>query len=85
MADIEKFKKKYQASSDEKEDLLAAYTQHKGDMNKIMECVPCSGVEDEGSDFLSFERLWKLNFKFENHEKRTLSNNNQACNQREDN
>jgi len=47
LADIEKFKKKYQASSDEKEDLLAAYTQHKGDMNKIMECVPCSGVEDE--------------------------------------
>jgi len=44
---IEKFREKYQNSPEEVEDLLAAYKKYKGDMNKIMESVPCSGVDDE--------------------------------------
>ena len=48
LADIEKYRKKYQNSPEEEDDLIAAYTKYKGDMNKIMETVPCSGVDDEG-------------------------------------
>ena len=44
---IEDFAKKYQKSQEEKEDLIAAYTKHKGDMDKIMEEIPCATDDDE--------------------------------------
>jgi len=47
LAAIGKFKKTYQGSEEEKTELLAAYTEHKGNMDKIMECVKCSTDDDE--------------------------------------
>lgn len=44
---IENFTKKYQKSAEEKTDLLAMYTKYKGDMDKIMESVPCCTITDE--------------------------------------
>jgi len=44
---IEKYKKKYQNSEEEKNDLLDAYKKSKGDMDKIMDEIPCSTIDDE--------------------------------------
>lgn len=38
--DIEEFKKTYIGSKDEADDIIEAFNQHKGDMHKVMECVP---------------------------------------------
>ncbi|GAB6031892.1 DnaJ sub C member 9 [Chamberlinius hualienensis] len=45
--DIEKFKKGYQGSKEEIADVKEAYKRFEGDMDKIMECVPCFELEDE--------------------------------------
>eukprot|EP00494_Astrolonche_serrata_P032888 UN33157 len=44
--DIDEFSKVYKGSEEEKEDLIAAYTQCKGNMQKIMEAVPLAEEED---------------------------------------
>eukprot|EP00124_Ichthyophonus_hoferi_P005818 Ihof_evm1s973 gene=Ihof_evmTU1s973 len=45
--DINKFKQSYQGSPSEKEDLMQAYNDHKGNMTQILEHVMCAEVEDE--------------------------------------
>ncbi|KAG9290908.1 hypothetical protein G9A89_011058 [Geosiphon pyriformis] len=44
---IEEFRGEYQGSEEERNDLLKAYKEHKGDMDLIMADVTCSSVEDE--------------------------------------
>lgn len=45
--DIEKFKKKYQDSEEECNDLKDNYKMFKGDMDKIMDHLPCAEMDDE--------------------------------------
>ncbi|XP_039223467.1 dnaJ homolog subfamily C member 9 isoform X2 [Crotalus tigris] len=45
--DIEDFEKKYKYSTEELEDIKAAYEDFKGDMDKIMESVLCVDYTDE--------------------------------------
>ena len=45
---LDDFAKKYKNSKDEKDDLIAAYNKHNGNMDNIFEEVPCaSPVEDD--------------------------------------
>ncbi|RUP45599.1 hypothetical protein BC936DRAFT_147968 [Jimgerdemannia flammicorona] len=44
---IEEFAKKYKESDEERRDLLVSYTQHSGSMDRILEDVMCSTVDDE--------------------------------------
>lgn len=48
---IEKFAKKYKGSDEEKDDLLAAYEQHKGKMDRIYETVMLSDVLEDDERF----------------------------------
>ncbi|OIW25132.1 DnaJ domain-containing protein [Coniochaeta ligniaria NRRL 30616] len=48
---IEKFAKQYKGSDEEKDDLLVAYEQYKGDMNKIYETVMLSDVLEDDERF----------------------------------
>ncbi|WQF83824.1 Putative DnaJ domain, Chaperone J-domain superfamily [Colletotrichum destructivum] len=48
---IEKFAKKYKGSDEEKDDVLLAYTEHKGDMDKIYETVMLSNVLEDDERF----------------------------------
>ncbi|XP_010893939.1 dnaJ homolog subfamily C member 9 [Esox lucius] len=47
LQDILDFEKSYKDSEEEKHDLMRAYEEHKGDMDKIMENVLCATQEDE--------------------------------------
>ncbi|OZJ06771.1 hypothetical protein BZG36_00385 [Bifiguratus adelaidae] len=44
---IDAFKQKYQGSSEERDDLLQIYSSSKGDMDAILENIPCATVDDE--------------------------------------
>ncbi|CAI2168631.1 5200_t:CDS:2 [Funneliformis geosporum] len=44
---IDEFKKKYQGSEEEREDLIKAYKTSKGNMDEIMTRVPGSSIDDE--------------------------------------
>ncbi|RIA84074.1 DnaJ domain-containing protein [Glomus cerebriforme] len=44
---IEEFKEKYQGTEEERKDLIEAYNNFKGDMDKIMASVPGSNADDE--------------------------------------
>jgi DnaJ family protein C protein 9 len=44
---IDDYKIKYQNSDQEIEDLIKAYNKYKGDMNKIMDEIPCATNDDE--------------------------------------
>ncbi|CAG8708603.1 8247_t:CDS:2 [Funneliformis mosseae] len=44
---IDEFKKKYQGSEEEREDLIEAYKTSKGNMDEIMTRVPGSNLDDE--------------------------------------
>ncbi|GBB86524.1 hypothetical protein RclHR1_12950005 [Rhizophagus clarus] len=44
---IEEFKNKYQGTEEERKDLIEAYNNFKGDMDKIMASVPGSSADDE--------------------------------------
>ncbi|KAJ0167682.1 DnaJ -like protein subfamily C member 9 [Colletotrichum tanaceti] len=48
---IQKFAKKYKGSDEEKDDVLLAYTEHKGDMDKIYETVMLSDVLEDDERF----------------------------------
>ncbi|KAK1973276.1 DnaJ domain-containing protein [Colletotrichum cereale] len=48
---IEKFAKKYKGSDEEKDDVLLAYEEHKGDMDKIYETVMLSDVLEDDERF----------------------------------
>ncbi|KAJ5549920.1 hypothetical protein N7535_002136 [Penicillium sp. DV-2018c] len=48
---ISDFKKKYQNSDEEREDLIAAYETHEGDMDAIYESVMLSNVLDDDERF----------------------------------
>ncbi|KAI2628767.1 DnaJ domain-containing protein [Hypoxylon sp. NC1633] len=48
---IEKFAKQYKGSDEEKDDILIAYEQHKGDMDKIYESVMLSDVLEDDERF----------------------------------
>ncbi|KAK2061474.1 DnaJ domain-containing protein [Colletotrichum caudatum] len=48
---IEKFAKKYKGSDEEKDDVLLAYAEHKGDMDKIYETVMLSDVLEDDERF----------------------------------
>jgi DnaJ family protein C protein 9 len=48
---LERTKREYQASEEEKEDLLAAYNQYSGDMNKIYEVIMLSNPLDDEERF----------------------------------
>ena len=50
---IDQIKKEYQGSSEEEEDLLAAYEEHEGDMDAIYEHIMCSNVLDDDDRFRS--------------------------------
>ncbi|EEB06627.1 DNAJC9 family DNAJ domain-containing protein [Schizosaccharomyces japonicus yFS275] len=47
MEKVEEFKKSYQHSEEEREDVLQAYVDAKGSIDGIIEQVMCSSVEDE--------------------------------------
>jgi len=44
---IDEYKNKYQQSIEETNDLISAYTKFKGNMNAIMDEIPCATNEDE--------------------------------------
>lgn len=44
---LENFKKSYQNSDEEREDLIKAYKKHKGDIELILNEIPCSTIDDE--------------------------------------
>ncbi|KAL7551489.1 hypothetical protein ACHAWF_014672 [Thalassiosira exigua] len=46
-ADIDAFEVKYKCSDDEEQDVLKYYTQFKGDLNKMLECVMLSSDVDK--------------------------------------
>lgn len=48
---IEKIKQEYQGSEEEKDDVLAAYTEFGGDMDAIYEHIMCSNVLDDDERF----------------------------------
>lgn len=48
---ISDFRKKYQGSDEEKNDLLSAYTEHKGDMDGVYDSVMLSNVIDDDERF----------------------------------
>ncbi|TQN69732.1 DnaJ-like protein subfamily C member 9 [Colletotrichum shisoi] len=48
---IAKFAKKYKGSDEEKDDVLLAYTEHKGDMDKIYDTVMLSNVLEDDERF----------------------------------
>ncbi|KKA20014.1 DnaJ domain protein [Rasamsonia emersonii CBS 393.64] len=48
---IEKIKKEYQGSDEERRDLLAAFEKYKGDMDKVYEVVMLSNVLDDDERF----------------------------------
>ncbi|KAL2219528.1 DnaJ domain protein [Thermoascus aurantiacus ATCC 26904] len=48
---IEKIKKEYQGSDEERKDLLAAFEKHKGDMDKVYEVVMLSNPLDDDERF----------------------------------
>ena len=48
---IDKIKKEYRGSDEEKDDLLKAYEKHKGDMDKIYDTVMCSDVLEDDERF----------------------------------
>jgi DnaJ homolog subfamily C member 9 len=50
---IEEFAKKYKGSDEEKDDLLAAYEEYKGNMDKIYETVMLSNVLEDDERFRS--------------------------------
>jgi DnaJ homolog subfamily C member 9 len=50
---IEKFSKKYKRSDEEKDELLAAYDEFEGDMDKVYETVMLSNVEEDDERFRS--------------------------------
>jgi len=45
--DIERFKKEYQGSNEELKDLKEYYEHFKGDMDKILESLPCADIDEE--------------------------------------
>jgi len=47
IADIEKFKGEYRFSDAEKNDVITAYVQCEGNMDLMLEMIPCSIVEDD--------------------------------------
>jgi DnaJ homolog subfamily C member 9 len=48
---IEKIKKEYQGSEEERADILAAYTEFEGDMDAIYEQIMCSNVLEDDERF----------------------------------
>jgi DnaJ family protein C protein 9 len=44
---LDDYKKQYQHSEEERKDLIETYIKLKGNMDKIMEEIPCSTFEDE--------------------------------------
>ena len=48
---IEKIKKEYQGSGEEKEDVLRVYEEHEGDMDALYEEIMCSSVLDDDKRF----------------------------------
>lgn len=48
---IDKIKKEYQGSEEERQDLLDAFARHKGDMDLVYEDVMCSSVMDDDERF----------------------------------
>ena len=48
---LEKVKKDYQGSDEERRDLLAAFETHEGDMDKVYEDIMCSNVLDDDERF----------------------------------
>jgi DnaJ homolog subfamily C member 9 len=48
---LEKIKKEYQGSDEERTDILGAYDEYKGDMDKIYENIMCSNVLDDDERF----------------------------------
>ena len=46
-ADIDKFTESYKCSEEEEADVLKYYTQFKGDLDKMLECVMCSNDIDK--------------------------------------
>jgi DnaJ family protein C protein 9 len=51
MKALDKFKKEYQGSEEEKRDLLAAFEKYRGDMDKIYESVMLCNVLDDDERF----------------------------------
>ena len=47
IADIEKFQGEYRFSEAEKHDVITAYVQCEGDMDSMLEMIPCSIAEDD--------------------------------------
>ena len=48
---LDKFKKDYQGSEEERQDLLAAFETHEGDMDDVYEEIMCSNILDDDKRF----------------------------------
>jgi len=48
---LDKIKKEYQGSDEERNDILQAYDEYEGDMDKIYEYIMCSNVLDDDERF----------------------------------
>ena len=85
IADIEKFQGEYRFSEAEKHDVVTAYVQCEGDMDSMLEMIPCSIVEDDvrfkeiidekikNGDITLFDAFKKENLKTRNKRRKLVS------------
>lgn len=57
--DIETFENKYIGSKEEEQDLINFYKENKGNISKILECIPCSKNEDVKRFIKIYEKSFK--------------------------
>ena len=57
--DIETYEHKYRGSKEEEQDLITFYKENKGNMKKILECIPCSKNEDIERFLLIYNKLFE--------------------------
>ena len=85
IADIEKFQDQYRFSEEEKHDVITAYVQCEGDMDAMLEVIPCSVIEDDvrfkqivdekikEGDVVLFDAFRKENSKTRNKRRKSVS------------
>ncbi len=79
--DIKDYESKYRFSEEERVDVLAAYEECKGDMDLIIESVPCCTVEDDGRFKEIIDKAIAVG-KVEKYEKHEKENKKKKSNRR---
>ena len=86
IADIEKFKGEYRFSDAEKHDVITAYVQCEGNMDLMLEKIPCSTVQDDirfkqivdekikNGEVVQFEAFERENAKSRSKRRKLVSN-----------